>query len=116
MHPLPTYKFILKRIADDWKLLLSIFSGILVASTLVAGAPVYLNSLERLSLNTAIDRSSNIFLDILVFSPNIPVEENILLRTDQAVEDAMQANFSEVYKGKERYLRAHHRDALVYPA
>lgn len=106
MQPLPTYKFILKRIADDWKLLLSILSGILVASTLVAGAPIYLNSLERLSLNTAIDRSSNIFLDMLVFSPNIPVDEESLRRTDAAVEDALQTNGSEFYRGKERYLRA----------
>jgi len=106
MQPLPTYKFVLRRLIDDWKLLLSIFSGILIASTLVAGAPVYLNSLERLSLNTAIDRSSDVFLNMLVFSPNIPLEEGTLQRTDQAVEDALLGSMPEVYLSKERYLKA----------
>jgi uncharacterized membrane protein affecting hemolysin expression len=48
-------KLVISRMIVHWKLLLSIFIGILVASTLVAGAPVYIRTLERLSTSTAID-------------------------------------------------------------
>jgi hypothetical protein len=105
MQPLSSPKFITKRLASDWKLLLSIFSGILIASTLVAGAPVYLNSLERLALDTAIDRASPVFLDILAYVPNIPLDGENLERTDQEVETAIERNIPEFYVTRERYLK-----------
>lgn len=37
MPTLTTARFVLRRLTDDWKLLLSIFAGITVATTLIAG-------------------------------------------------------------------------------
>ena len=69
-----TYKLVVRRLSDDWKLLLSIFVGITVAAALVAGAPVYLRTLERQGINTAIDRASQIFLNLFVFAPYVPLD------------------------------------------
>ena len=52
--------FIIKRLADDWKLLLGILFGITVATGLIAGAPVYVQALERQGINTAIDSPGNL--------------------------------------------------------
>ena len=106
MHRLSTPAYIIKRIADDWKLLLSVFLGITIAASLIAGAPVYIRTLERLSLNTAIDRSSNVFLNLFVFAPHIPLNKGSLDRTDRSLDQAVRANSSQIYRGRERLLRA----------
>jgi hypothetical protein len=106
MHQLSTLRFIIKRLADDWKLLLSIFLGVTVATTLIAGTPVYLRALQRLSLNTAIDRSSEVFLDIFALAPHIPLDGSSVQRADQLLDDAIQRNISEIYQGRERYVKA----------
>ena len=72
MNPLPILKLIMKRLADDWMLLASIFAGITLATTLVVAAPVYLKALERLALNMAIDRPGRSYSNITTFGFNIP--------------------------------------------
>ena len=89
MRTLSTWTYIFRRLVDDWKLLLSIFVGIMVASGLVAGAPVYLQALERQSLNTAIDRASDQFIDIFTFAPHIPLSHSGLDGSDRALEQAL---------------------------
>ena len=105
MRSFSTFGFIFKRLASDWKLLLSIFAGIIIASTLVAGAPVYLNSLARLTLNTSIDRSSILFLNIFAFAPNVPLNEESLNVTDGEIDRLIDANISDFYVSRERFLK-----------
>ena len=105
MQSFSFFKFVLRRLADDWKLLLSIFSGIVIASTLVAGAPAYLNSLERLTLNTAISRSSQSFLDMMAIAPNVPLVDANLRTAETEVDGAIEDNISEFYAGRERYIK-----------
>ena len=105
MQPLSTPKFIAKRLADDWRLLLSIFLGVTIAASLVAGAPVYLRALERLGVNTAIDRASNVFLNIHIFAPNIPLTEEGIGRSEQTMENVIQRSVAEPYRGRRRYLK-----------
>lgn len=105
MRSFSTLNFILRRLASDWKLLLSIFAGILIASTLVAGAPVYLSSLARLTLNTSIDRSSLLFLNIFAFAPNVPLDEDSLVVTDAEIDRLIDDNIADFYISRERYLR-----------
>lgn len=97
--------FILRRLADDWKLLLSIFSGIFIASTLVAGAPAYLNSLERLTVNTAISRSPQSFINMLAIAPSLPLADDNLRAADAAVDQAIRENISDFYSTRERYVK-----------
>ena len=105
MRSFSTFGFIIKRLSSDWKLLLSIFAGIIIASTLVAGAPVYLNSLARLTLNTSIDRSSILFLNIFAFAPNVPLNEESLNVTDSEIDGLIEENISDFYVNRERFLK-----------
>lgn len=105
MRSFSTFGFIIKRLSSDWKLLLSIFAGIIIASTLVAGAPVYLNSLARLTLNTSIDRSSILFLNIFAFAPNVPLNEESLNVTDSEIDGLIEENISDFYDSRERFLK-----------
>ena len=100
-----TTSFVLRRLADDWKLLLAIFAGITIAATLLAGAPTYVRTLERQGIHTAIDRAANSFLNIYAAAPFIPLTTESLETTDRDLGDAIQRNISDIYKTRERYLK-----------
>ena len=80
--------------------------GVTVATSLIAGAPVYIKTLERQALNTAIDRVSDISLDIYVLAPNVQLDRTSLQRTERSLERAVQSHISDIYRGHERHLRA----------
>ena len=100
-----TSSFVLKRLADDWKLLLAIFAGIAIAATLLAGAPIYMATLERQGINTAIDRAAQSFLNIFTAASHITLSRAELDRTEQALGDAIADNIQAIYRGRERYLK-----------
>lgn len=105
MNPLSTATLILKRLADDWRLLGSVFLGISVATALVAGAPVYIHSLERLGVHTAIDRSSEGALNIFAFGPYIPLDRASLEAAEQKLDEGIQRDLSDIYRGRRGYLK-----------
>ena len=98
--------FILKRLSDDWKLLSAIFVGITVAAALLAGAPIYISTLERQGIDTAIDRANQSFLNIYATSPYITLDGDVLAVTEQAFNDAIETNVKEIYRGRVRYLKS----------
>ena len=106
MRPLTSTGYIFKRLADDWKLLLSAFVGILVASSLVAGAPVYLQALDRQSINTDIDRASDVFLNVFVVGPYLPLERTTLTRAETVVNESIQRHISDVERMRRQYVKA----------
>ena len=101
-----TTSFVLKRLADDWKLLAAIFAGITVAATLLASAPIYLKTLERQGIDTAIDRADQSFLNIYGAAPHIVLSRERLDATELAFEDAIANNIQDIYRGRERFLRS----------
>ena len=105
MHPLTTSKLIFKRLIDDWKLLLSIFVGILIATSLVAGAPIYIKTLERQGLDTAIDRSEPRFLNVYAVAPYIALSRPALEESDEIIDRASLGNIGEIFRTRERYLK-----------
>ena len=106
MHQLTTSSFIIKRIRDDWKLLLSIFLGITIATSLIAGASVYINTLERQSFQVAVDRASPFELNIFTFAPHITLDRSGLGESDRMLDEVIQLHIPEIYKGRERFLKA----------
>ncbi len=100
-----TTSFVLKRLADDWKLLVAIFTGITVAATLLSGAPIYISTLERQGINTAIDRADQYFLNIYAIAPYVTLSRESLDTTEQAFEDAANGSIAEIYRSRERYLK-----------
>ena len=106
MPPMTTTSFVLKRLADDWKLLVAIFAGITVAATLLASAPIYLKTLERQGIDTAIDRADQSFLNIYGIAPHIILSRERLDATERTFEEAIANNIQDIYRGRERFLRS----------
>tara|TARA_Y100000310_G_scaffold302575_2_gene340023 strand:- start:1787 stop:5443 length:3657 start_codon:yes stop_codon:yes gene_type:complete len=105
MRPLTTNKLVLKRLVDDWKLLLSIFVGIVIATSLVAGAPIYIRTLERQGLDTAIDRSEQRFLNVYTVAPYTTLSRSGLEESEAVIDRALSDNISEIYRNRERYIK-----------
>ena len=105
MQQLSMPNLIMRRLADDWKLLLSVFIGITIAVTLAAGTPVYLNALDQLAFNTSLDQLPNDVLDISVSAPNIPLTRKSLQAAEQSIAEAVDRYISEIYVGQETYLK-----------
>ena len=97
--------FVLKRLGDDWRLLAAIFAGMAVAAALLAGAPVYLATLERQGINTAIDRASQASLDAHVIAPYVALSRQSLDDAESVFESASQSGLADVYAGRERRLK-----------
>ena len=105
MEALSMPKLIMRRLADDWKLLVSIFAGIALAATVAAGTPIYLNSLGQLSFNRYLDGLSGTTFEFAVFLPNVPLTRKSLDRTERVVANAIDRHLSPVHAGQTRYLR-----------
>ena len=88
--------------------MVSIFLGILVATILMAAAPVYLNSLERQSIKGAVEQSvkriGSVFFHISVNTNFVPLDAAELDRTDRAHATAMQENVGPIVTGTHRHL------------
>ena len=104
MDPLSTPKLVLKRLADSRALMISIFLGIVAATTLAAMAPTFFAALERLALNLEIDKlrrpASNVNLDLF----NIVLARSEIDGSEQTVVDAIEENIAHIYESHERYL------------
>ncbi len=105
MHELSTPRLIARRLSNGWMLLLSIFLGILVATSLVAGAPVYLRALERLGVDTAIERSSASFLNLHIFAPLVPLSPDGLPKIEGSLEDTFKDALGDAYTGKRQFIQ-----------
>lgn len=105
MRPLSISKLIARRLVNEWRLLLPIFVGITVASTLVAGAPIYVESLQRLGINTRIDKASQASLDMRTFAPYVPLKPESLERTELMFQRALDSTLAPVKSSLERHLR-----------
>ena len=106
MGPLTTRRLIVKRLLDDWKLLISIFLGFVVTTTLVAGAPIYFRSLQRVGVNAAIDRSSVFFLNFFAYAPHVQFDRENVHKSEAYLVDAVDRYISEIYRGHERYIQS----------
>ncbi len=105
-EPLTTPRLILHRLKENWRLMVSIFAGVVVATSLVAGTPIYLRSLERLGVDTEIDRTSNLILNIHVFSPNVTLSDVGLAGSQRVIDNAVDRHLPESYEGERRFLRS----------
>ena len=106
--PIDTWRLVLRRLRNDWQLILSIFLGILVATTLISGAPIYLDSLARQSIATTIDstvaRRTVGFLTMVTALRSVPVEDQNIQSSQAAYLSAIERNVSEIHDGTQRHL------------
>ena len=109
MKNLSLTRVIVRRIADDWKLLLTVFIGIVIATTIGAGTPIYLESLDQLSFNAALDRIDE--PEINVFGAEVVATEKSIDHAERVVTDAIEEHIADVYDGHERFIKS--RVAIV---
>ncbi|MDA1347386.1 MAG: ABC transporter permease [Chloroflexi bacterium] len=105
MQPLTMPGLIARRLASDWKLLLSIFLGIMVATVLIAGAPIYVNALDRQGANTAIDNASDSFLNVFVHGPNITLDDVGIARANASLQGALDEHLDGAVRGGSKQIR-----------
>ena len=95
----------MKRLAEDWVLLLGVFAGMMVTTLLVAGAAVYLRSLDQLAFNTSLDRLGGRILNIDVFAPNLRLTHASLREAEERLDDAIERNISAIDLGYDVYIK-----------
>ena len=106
MQELSVPRLIAKRLAEDWQILAGTMIGMIAATTLAALAPLYLDSLEQLAFEKAIDRISRQgSLRVDVFAPPLLLEEEAIGGAEQSVVAAFRARAGESYQGHETYIR-----------
>ncbi|MBM3934186.1 MAG: FtsX-like permease family protein [SAR202 cluster bacterium] len=103
MRQLTIPNLVRKRIADDWKLLVAVFAGVLVAVTLAAGTPVYLTALDQLAYQTSINRLDN--ANVEVTGGKVITSETSLRGAEGVLDAAVSENIEDVYTGREEFFR-----------
>ena len=89
--------------------MVSIFLGIMIATLLMSAAPVYLDALERQSIESAVEtslaRDGETYFTITTRSNFIPLEAPEIQRTGTALDQAIDASVAPIHTGTERHLR-----------
>ena len=98
-------RVIAKRLKRDWAVLASVFSGMLLTATLVAGAPMYLRSLDRLAFSVALDRQSTQFANIVVFGPHVSLDPVAVEMSARVIADAMATHLASAPSDIEQFIK-----------
>ena len=99
-------KLVLKRLKDDWALLLILFVALAAATSIPALAPVYLNSLEQLAFNTSLEELSGQAIEIDVFGAPVVLDQDSLVEVEHRLAGAINANIRDAYLGQEAYFKS----------
>ncbi|MBM3934443.1 MAG: hydroxyisourate hydrolase [SAR202 cluster bacterium] len=105
MHELSIPKLIMKRLLDDWKLLLSVFIGILIVVTVATATPLYLKALEQLAFRVTLNRITNPFLTFSIYPPRMALDAESLDQAEDVVSAAAERHLEEIYAGHETFFR-----------
>ena len=65
-----------RRVKANWRLLAILFGGILLATTLLSGSPLYLGAMNELGLRHALKAERVGVLDSAVWAPFRPLDES----------------------------------------
>ena len=98
-------RLIIRRISQDRKLLLAIFVGIAVASVLAVGAPIYVQSLNEISLGVSIERTDRHSLRMRTLAPFVAVKREAIDETDRHFDEAIGNNISAIEDGVVRLFK-----------
>ena len=108
-HDMSVVKLAMRRLGTEWRLMSSVFIGIVIATVLMSAAPVYLDALERQSVNSAVrasvERSGDTFFDIVVDIDFIPLESDEVASTEASQTQAVTDNVGPIYTGTRSFLK-----------
>ncbi len=97
-------RLISRRLSQDRRLLLAIFVGITIASVLAVGAPIYVQSLNAVSLSVSIDRADRHTLRFWTLAPFIAVRHDAIDETDRSLHTAIDRNIAEIEEDIVRFF------------
>ena len=105
MRKLTNARLVSRRLTDEWKLLSSVFIGILVAVTISVGSTVYLTALEQLAFKVSLNQISAPLLNLTVFAKRIPLTSEAVEELSELVTSIATEHIEDLYAGHEMYLR-----------
>ena len=99
-------RLIFKRLVDDRSLLLGVFAGVVLTTTIAAAGPAYLSSLEQLSFRTSVGSIGGRFLGADIFATNVALTHRTLSVAEEAVARSAERHLSPAYAGHTTYVRS----------
>ena len=99
-------RLILKRLVDDRSLLLGVFAGVVLTTTIAAAGPAYLSSLEQLSFRASVGSIGGRFLGADIFATNVALTHRTMLAAEEAVASGAESHLSPAYAGHTTYVRS----------
>ena len=98
-------QLISRRLSQDRRLLLAIFVGITIASVLAVGAPIYVQSLNEISLSVSIERSDRHSLRVWTLAPFVAIRRDAIDETDRSFDSAIGRNIAELEEDIVRFFK-----------
>ena len=80
---------------NNWQYLLTLFLGCLIACTMGAFGPIYMNALNRLGFESELTRISGNTIDVTIFGPRLPASSTRLNQTNDIVNKTIYSYFDE---------------------
>ena len=103
------FRLAMRRLRSEWRLMSSVFIGIVIATVLMSAAPAYLDALERQSVNSAVrtlvERAGDTFFDVVVDFDFIPLEPDEIESAQATQTQIVTDNMGPIYEGTRSYLK-----------
>ncbi len=108
-NDMSVFRLAARRLRTEWRLMSSVFIGIVIATALMSAAPAYLDALERQSVNSAVktlvSRFGDDFFEVVVDSDFMPLESDEIESAQSAQTRVVSDNMGAMYIGNRAYLR-----------
>ena len=88
-------KSIISLSTKNWQYLSALFLGCLLACTMGAFGPIYMNALNRLGFESELTRISGNTIDVSIFGPRLPASSARLNKTNDQVVKTIYSYFDE---------------------
>ena len=98
-------KLTIRRLASDWRLWLNVFIGAVLSISIASGTPVYINSLAKISLDSTVQSTSPLILNIYSTSDEVPINSTELDAIESSFANITAHNLEDIYHHHDRYLK-----------
>lgn len=98
-------RFILRRSASAWKLLLSVLAGVTIVTALGIGTPLFVASLEQLAFGVAVERVAPETLSFRVLGSDVPLTHESIQYHDRTLSRLIEDHLADLYLDDSTYFR-----------
>ena len=101
-----TWQMVVKRSLAQWKLLISVVVGVVLASAITSGTVIYFDALRQLALTTSLDQHSESDLDIILKGTRGPTNTDEYGIVTSLVEREVNSNMASLLRDRIRIGRS----------